>query len=124
MKAIFVFFFGFGAIISLAFGATLTPKYQAQVQGMSIKTEITMRYAITNVELKVRNIHMQEAEVFFHLNIPEEAFVSNFTLKVKKDEYVAIVQEKQEAENTFLQSSTTAGLVSSSEFNDGKQQVS
>ena len=128
MKAIFAFFLAFGALIPLILSkATTKPKLekiQAQILKMEIKTKIQMRYAITDVELYVRNRANTEAEVSFYLNIPKEAFVSNYTLQVKNEEFVAIVQEKGEAEKTFEESYTTAGLVSSAIFNENKQQVS
>ena len=69
---------------------------------------------------------MDTEEVFFDMYIPEEAFVSNFSLSIKDKVYVAKVETKEKAKEIYSESNDTAGLLQSntkSEF-EGTQHVS
>ena len=82
-----------------------------------------MRYAITNIETKVKNNHNDVKDVFFNMYIPKEAFVSNFSMVIKNKTYVAKVDTKENAKAIFENSTTTSGLVQSftyPKFKDGK----
>jgi len=95
-----------------------------EITRFNVETEIQMRYAVTQVEMQVKNLASETDEVFFDMYIPEEAFVSNFTMEIKDQTYVAKVEEKETAKEIFDQSETSSGLVQSQkdpEFKDGKQ---
>ena len=56
--------------------------------------------------------------------IPQEAFVSNFSMVIKGKTYEAKVETKEVAEKIFEGSTSTSGLLQSNslpEFTDGKQ---
>ena len=108
----------------LAFIGFLPSVYtNATITKFHVVTKIEMRYAITNVETMVHNEFNEEKEVFFNMFIPKEAFVSNFTMHIDDRTYVAKVDVKENAANTYNESETNAGLVqaeSKSEFKEGK----
>ena len=83
-----------------------------------------MRYAITDVEAEMQNIHSDAREVIFDMTIPKEAFVSNFSMVINGTTYQATVKTKEAAKTIFANSGVTSGLIESNtqpEFIDGKQ---
>ena len=96
----------------------------SQITKFHVNTNIQMRYAVTKVEMQVKNMASEASEVFFDMFIPQEAFVSNFSMDIKGQTYVAKVETKEEAKEIYDSSSTSSGLVQSQsepEFKDGKQ---
>merc|ERR1711962_991578 len=98
-------------------------KGKAEITKFHVDTQIQFRYAITNIETQIRNRHDEAKEVFFDMFIPQEAFVSNFSMVIKGKTYEAKVETKETAEQTYEKSTSTSGLVKSNkpEFADGKQ---
>jgi hypothetical protein len=98
-------------------------KGKAEITKFHVDTQIQFRYAITNIEAQIRNRHDVVKEVFFDMFIPQEAFVSNFSMVIKGKTYEAKVETKEVAEQTYEKSTSTSGLVKSNkpEFADGKQ---
>jgi len=99
-------------------------KGKAEITKFHVNTQIQLRYAITNIETQIRNLHNEAKEVFFDMFIPQEAFVSNFSMVIKGKTYEAKVETKEVAEKTYEKSMSTSGLVKSNslpEFTDGKQ---
>ena len=73
---------------------------------------IHFRYAITNIEVKVKNHDSSKTqESSFDMIIPEEAFVSNYAMILKGETYTAKVEEKDKAKETYQNSEDNAGLV-------------
>merc|ERR1711971_475726 len=91
---------------------------QAEITKFHVNAKVQMRYAITNIETKVKNIHNETSNVHFNMYIPKEAFVSNFSMVIKDKTYVAKVDTKENALKIFENSTTTSGIVQS--FNDPK----
>merc|ERR1711971_538758 len=91
---------------------------QAEITKFHVNAKVQMRYAITNIETKVKNIHNETSNVHFNMYIPKEAFVSNFSMVIKDKAYVAKVDTKENALKIFENSTTTSGIVQS--FNDPK----
>ena len=81
---------------------------------------LLLRYAITKVEAVVKNKNDFESKVFFDLYIPKSAFVSNFSMIVKGQEYVAKVETKEKAQETFDNSDDISGLVQNQATSDFK----
>merc|ERR1711962_1058965 len=99
-------------------------KGKAEITKFHVDTQIQFRYAITNIEAQIRNRHDEINEVFFDMFIPQEAFVSNFSMVIKGKTYEAKAETKEVAEQTYEKSTSTSGLVKSNslpEFTDGKQ---
>lgn len=100
---------------------TTTPKpKEARITKLLINTDIQMRYAITKVEAVVKNKNDFESEVFFDIFIPKSAFVSNFSMIVKGQEYVAKVETKEKAKETYENSDDISGLVQNQAISDFK----
>ena len=68
----------------------------------------------------VKNKNGFESEVFFELFIPKSAFVSNFSMIVKGQEYVAKVETKEKAQETYENSDDISGLVQNQAISDFK----
>merc|ERR1711962_687436 len=98
-------------------------KGKAEITKFHVDTQIQFRYTITNIEAQIRNRHDEINEVFFDMFIPQEAFVSNFSMVIKGKTYEAKVETKEVAEQTYEKSTSTSGLIKSNkpEFADGKQ---
>lgn len=95
---------------------------RGEIERMNITSSIQMRYAITKVETRVKNAQNETQEIFFDVYIPNEAFVSNFSMTIKNTTYVAKVDTKESAQAIYDNSSSAAsGLVQSrAEFKDIK----
>jgi hypothetical protein len=91
---------------------------QAEITKFHVNAKVQMRYAITNIETKVKNSNNETSNVHFNMYIPKEAFVSNFSMVIKDKTYVAKVDTKENALKIFENSTTTSGIVQS--FNDPK----
>ena len=82
------------------------------IEFMSINTYIEMRYAVTNVTIQVLNNDASDATFSFDLDIPQEAFVSFFSVSVGENYYEAELTTREEAERIFNESnSSVRGLV-------------
>ena len=96
----------------------------AEIKRFYVNSTIEMRYAITDVEVQMQNIHSTTSEAVFDIIIPKEALVSNFSMVINGKTYQGKVKAKQTAKNIFRDSQVTSGLIQSetlSEFIDGKQ---
>ena len=102
----------------------LISKGEAEIKTFYVSSNIQMRYAITDVEAEMQNIHRDAREVIFDMTIPKEAFVSKFSMVINGITYQATVKTKEAAKTIFANSGVTSGLIESNtepEFIDGKQ---
>ena len=74
------------------------------------------RYAITNVEVKVTNNDGKTQQAHFEMFIPKDAFVSNYTMIIKDEVYIAKVETKEEANDIYMDSTNNAGLVQENNY--------
>ena len=101
----------------------LSNQREAEIKKFHVNSNIQMRYAITDVETEMQNIHSNTREVTFDMFIPKEAFISKFSMVINGRTYQAKVKTKQIAKNIFTSSRVTSGLIQSNtqpEFIDGK----
>jgi len=80
-----------------------------------VNTTIGFRYSRTEVTALYKNPGHEAYKAVFTMVLPESAFISNFSMTIKEEEYVAEVKEKEEAKKTYeeaLDSALSAGLVS------------
>merc|ERR1719450_74488 len=80
-----------------------------------INSTIRFRYSRTEVTALYKNPNTRAGKAVFNMVLPKSAFISNFSMTIKDEEYVAEVKEKEEAEKTYdsaVASGNTAGLVS------------
>ena len=69
----------------------------------------------------MKNPDVESQEAFFDMYIPEDAFVSNFSMEIKDKTYVAKVETKKDAETIFENSQSNAGLVQNQDQSDFKE---
>ena len=92
-----------------------------QITSMNIDVEINNGYTVTEISATIYNPYDENLDGTFNLLLPENAFVSNFSLTLEDKIYYAQVLEKEEAEKKFSEAKTqnkTAGMV---EARDMKQ---
>ena len=49
----------------------------------------------------MKNSATKDQEAEFIMAIPEDAFISNFTMTIKGKEYVSLVEKKEDARETY-----------------------
>lgn len=90
------------------------------VDYMHINADVNNGYAVTTVEEKLSNQLDVPADDEFKFLIPEEAFISGFSLIIDGKEYVANVLPKKEAQEKFEEAASqgkSAGLLESKNKN-------
>lgn len=93
---------------------------QPIVDYMHINADVNNGYAVTTVEEKLSNQLDVPANDEFKFLIPEEAFISGFSLIIDGKEYVANVLPKKEAQEKFEEAASqgkSAGLLESKNKN-------
>lgn len=99
-------------LLALVHGAQAVPV----VDYMHISADVNNGYAVTTVEEKLTNGLDIPAEDEFRFLIPDEAFISGFTLIINGKEYVADVLPRKEAQEKFEEAASqgrSAGLLES-----------
>ncbi|MBU4138326.1 MAG: VIT and VWA domain-containing protein, partial [Euryarchaeota archaeon] len=109
-------------LIILLFLLTLSQGAAAQpvVDYLHISADVNNGYSVTTVEEKLTNVLDIPAEDEFRFMIPEEAFISGFTIIIDGKEYVADVLSKKEAQQKFDEAASqgrSAGLLESKNKN-------
>jgi len=109
-------------LIILLFLLTLSQGAAAQpvVDYLHISADVNNGYSVTTVEEKLTNVLDMPAEDEFRFLIPEEAFISGFTIIIDGKEYVADVLPKKEAQQKFDEAASqgrSAGLLESKNKN-------
>ena len=93
------------------------PEPPPKITAVNIRSDIRYRYSRTVVVSYIENPSNElSQEVTFSMILPDTAFISNFTMQKNghNEIYVAKVQEKEKARNTYNQAvseGTSAGLV-------------
>merc|ERR1712183_1008020 len=91
------------------------PVQDVELSLFHVNTTIGFRYSRTEVTALYRNPGYEANKAVFTMVLPESAFISNFSMRIKEEEYVAEVKEKEEAKRTYEESvddGLSAGLVS------------
>uniref|UniRef100_A0A4W3GNU6 VIT domain-containing protein n=1 Tax=Callorhinchus milii TaxID=7868 RepID=A0A4W3GNU6_CALMI len=76
---------------------------QLTITDFHVRCNVVSRYAITTVQTTVVNDNLGAREAIFDVNLPNTAFISNFTLTVDNKEYVANVDEKERAQKIYTE---------------------
>ena len=101
-----------------------TNQGEVEIKKFHVNSNIQIRYAITDVEAEMQNIHNDTWKAVFDMLIPKEAFVSKFVMVINGKTYEAKVKTKENASRIFDSSEVTSGLIQSitpPEFIDGNQ---
>ncbi|XP_042303200.1 inter-alpha-trypsin inhibitor heavy chain H6 [Sceloporus undulatus] len=77
------------------------PKTELTISSFLIRSSIVSRYAFTRVWTVMSNPHTEAKEAIFDLDLPNSAFISNFTIIVNEKIYVAEVKEKHQAKKMY-----------------------
>ncbi|XP_018570730.1 inter-alpha-trypsin inhibitor heavy chain H4 isoform X2 [Anoplophora glabripennis] len=98
---------------SLVVSSTEPPKEQAseeqkdqglilpKIYEMRVDTNVSNRFAKTLITSKVKNLDKSAQAATFSVVLPDQAYISGFTMEIDGKSYEAYVQEKKEAENTY-----------------------
>ncbi len=87
-----------------------------QIQTLSVSSKIATRFSQTSITSTMYNPPGADKEAIFKVRIPNTAFMSNFTMRIGDELFVAEVQSKEDAEKEYeaaQERNETAGLVSS-----------
>jgi len=92
-----------------------SPVHDVELSLFHVNTTIGFRYSRTEVTALYRNPGLKANKAVFTMVLPESAFISNFSMTINEEEFVAEVKGKEEAKRTYeeaLDSGLSAGLVS------------
>ncbi|XP_034726552.1 inter-alpha-trypsin inhibitor heavy chain H3-like [Etheostoma cragini] len=92
---------------------------EATVEVYSVKVDctVTSRFAHTVMTSKALNKADFSQEIFFEIELPKTAFITNFSMEIDGKMYVGEVKEKEKAKKQYekaVSSGQTAGLVKAS----------
>uniref|UniRef100_A0A8C5C4J6 Inter-alpha-trypsin inhibitor heavy chain H3 n=1 Tax=Gadus morhua TaxID=8049 RepID=A0A8C5C4J6_GADMO len=99
-------------------GALLVSRYD-MVEVLSVKLHCTVasRFAHTVMTSTALNKANSSQEIFFEVDLPKTAFITNFSMEIEGQIYVGVVNEKEQAKKQYekaVSSGRTAGLVKAS----------
>uniref|UniRef100_A0A8C2K0W4 Inter-alpha-trypsin inhibitor heavy chain 1 n=1 Tax=Cyprinus carpio TaxID=7962 RepID=A0A8C2K0W4_CYPCA len=97
------------------------------LQSMRVDCKVASRFAHTVMTTKAFNTANASQEVFFEVDLPKTAFITNFSIEIEGRIYVSEVKEKEKARHQYesaVSSGQTAGLVKASGRNMEKFSVS
>ncbi|XP_070558043.1 inter-alpha-trypsin inhibitor heavy chain H3-like [Ptychodera flava] len=86
-----------------------------EIYSLAITSSIAARFANTVVKSKIVNRASTSREALFTVQLPDSAFISNFSMEIDNSTYVGEVKEKQKAEKEYKkakQRGQSAGHVS------------
>ncbi|XP_060713848.1 inter-alpha-trypsin inhibitor heavy chain H3-like [Tachysurus vachellii] len=90
---------------------------EIELQNVKIDCTVTSRFAHTVMTSTALNKANVSQEVFFEVELPKTAFITNFSMEINGMTYVGVVNEKEKAKKQYeaaVSSGKTAGLVKAS----------
>ncbi|XP_030585684.1 inter-alpha-trypsin inhibitor heavy chain H3-like isoform X1 [Archocentrus centrarchus] len=90
---------------------------QVEVYSVTVDCTVTSRFAHTIMTSKALNKANSSQEIFFEVELPKTAFITNFSMEIEGQVYVGEVKEKEKAKKQYekaVSSGQTAGLVKAS----------
>ncbi|XP_026204395.1 inter-alpha-trypsin inhibitor heavy chain H3 isoform X2 [Anabas testudineus] len=94
-----------------------TNEAKVEVYSMTVDSTVTSRFAHTVMTSKALNKANSSQEIFFEVELPKTAFITNFSMVIEGQVYVGEVKEKEKAKKQYekaVSSGQTAGLVKAS----------
>ncbi|XP_070759051.1 inter-alpha-trypsin inhibitor heavy chain H3-like [Enoplosus armatus] len=88
-----------------------------EVYSVTVDCTVTSRFAHTVMTSKALNKANSSQEIFFEVELPKTAFITNFSMEIEGRVYVGEVKEKEKAKTEYekaVSSGQTAGLVKAS----------
>ncbi|XP_064160729.1 inter-alpha-trypsin inhibitor heavy chain H3a isoform X1 [Anguilla rostrata] len=90
---------------------------KVEVRSVKVVSKVAFRFALTVMTSTVINTANSSQEVFFGVELPKTAFITNFSMEIDGKLYVGEVKEKQKAKKEYqaaVSKGQTAGLVKAS----------
>uniref|UniRef100_A0A672I1N9 Inter-alpha-trypsin inhibitor heavy chain H3 n=1 Tax=Salarias fasciatus TaxID=181472 RepID=A0A672I1N9_SALFA len=90
---------------------------QVEVHSVIVDCTVTSRFAHTVMTSKALNKANVSQEIFFEVEMPKTAFITNFSMEIENRFYVGEIKEKEKAKKQYekaVSSGQTAGLVKAS----------
>ena len=87
---------------------------EPSINKLHIVSRISSRFAQTNIESTILNIGSRDGEATFLVQLPDAAYISNFTMTIAGELYVGVVKEKAKAQEEYedaKKQNKTAGIV-------------
>ncbi|XP_051272471.1 inter-alpha-trypsin inhibitor heavy chain H3-like [Dicentrarchus labrax] len=94
-----------------------TTEVTVEVYSVTVDCTVTSRFAHTDMTSKALNKANTSQEIFFEMELPKTAFITNFSMEIDGQVYVGEVKEKEKAKKEYekaVSSGQTAGLVKAS----------
>uniref|UniRef100_A0A3B4DXK1 Inter-alpha-trypsin inhibitor heavy chain H3 n=1 Tax=Pygocentrus nattereri TaxID=42514 RepID=A0A3B4DXK1_PYGNA len=91
--------------------------FQIEVQSVKIDCKVASRFAHTVMTSTALNKANVSQEVFFEVELPKTAFITNFSMEIDGQTYLGEVKEKETAKEQYekaVSAGQTAGLVKAS----------
>ncbi|XP_072344024.1 inter-alpha-trypsin inhibitor heavy chain H6 [Scyliorhinus torazame] len=77
------------------------PARSVEITDFLIQSTVVSRYALTSVHSEVHNPGAESREAIFDIDLPQSAFISNFSLTIDGNIYPAQVKEKEKAQKIY-----------------------
>ncbi|KAF7208196.1 inter-alpha-trypsin inhibitor heavy chain 3 [Nothobranchius furzeri] len=90
---------------------------QVEVHSVMVECTVTSRFAHTVMTSTALNKANSSQEIFFEVELPKTAFITNFSMEIEGKVYVGEVKEKEKAKKQYekaVSTGQTAGLVKAS----------
>ncbi|XP_076124731.1 inter-alpha-trypsin inhibitor heavy chain H3-like [Alosa pseudoharengus] len=90
---------------------------EVEIQSVRLDCKVASRFAHTVMTTKALNKGNSSKEIFFEVELPKTAFITNFSMEIEGKTYVGAVKEKEKAKKQYekaVSSGQTAGLVKAS----------
>ncbi|XP_048110381.1 inter-alpha-trypsin inhibitor heavy chain H3-like, partial [Alosa alosa] len=90
---------------------------EVEIQSVRLDCKVASRFAYTVMTTKALNKGNSSKEIFFEVELPKTAFITNFSMEIEGKTYVGEVKEKEKAKKQYekaVSSGQTAGLVKAS----------
>ncbi|XP_059184467.1 inter-alpha-trypsin inhibitor heavy chain H3-like isoform X2 [Centropristis striata] len=90
---------------------------QVEVYSVKVDCTVTSRFAQTVMTSRARNKANVSQKIFFKVELPKTAFITNFSMEIEGQVYVGEVKEKEKAKKQYKKavfSGQTAGLIKAS----------
>ncbi|XP_072238791.1 inter-alpha-trypsin inhibitor heavy chain H3-like [Leuresthes tenuis] len=90
---------------------------EVEVHSVTVECTVASRFAHTVMTSVALNKANSSKEIFFEVDLPKSAFITNFSMEIEGRTYVGEVKEKEKAKKQYekaVSSGQTAGLVKAS----------
>uniref|UniRef100_A0A671VDM6 Inter-alpha-trypsin inhibitor heavy chain H3 n=1 Tax=Sparus aurata TaxID=8175 RepID=A0A671VDM6_SPAAU len=105
------------AVIRSPISLPMSSSQMVEVYSVMVDCTVTSRFAHTVMTSKALNRANTSQEIFFEVELPKTAFITNFSMEIDGEVYVGEVKEKEKAKKQYekaVSSGQTAGLVKAS----------